>query len=125
MIHTPYLSTKRVSTMPSPKSRGKPALNVVGGSKSTFGNMNRPMAVTHPPIAAEKPTQATAAQEKKPRRDIPSDAGLAAPAFGAGAAPVVAAAGVAVAFAAAATAAGAGLGAACVAGAPAGGGTWG
>src|SRR5690349_18778783 len=108
-IHTPYLSTKRVSTLPTPKSRGKPALKLVGGSKSTLGNMKRPIAVTQPPIAAENPTQATAAQEKNPRRDMSSPVPAFGAAFGAGAVPV--AAGVAVALAAAAAAAGAGVGA--------------
>src|SRR5688500_3907377 len=71
--------------------------------------MKRPMAVTQPPIAAEKPTQATAAQEKNPRRDMSSPVPAFGAAFGAGAVPV--AAGVAVALAAAAAAAGAGTGA--------------
>src|SRR5215212_7205498 len=70
--------------------------------------MKRPIAVTQPPIAAENPTQATAAQEKNPRRDMSRPAAFGA-ALGAGLVP--AAAGVAVAFAAAAAAAGAGAGA--------------
>src|SRR5690349_15560874 len=117
-IQTPYLSTKRVSTMPGPKSSGRPALKLVGGSKSTLGNMNRPMAVTHPPIATVNPTHATAAQEKKPRRVTPaSEAGLAAAGFaaGAGAFSVPVAAVAPVAAAALAAAAGAGFGGALAA----------
>ncbi len=45
--------------------------------------MKRPKAVMQPPMAAVKPTQATAAQEKKPRR-VTSAAGLAAGFAGAG-----------------------------------------
>src|SRR5690349_14547339 len=119
-IQTPYLSTKRVSTMPGPKSSGRPALKLVGGSKSTLGNMNRPMAVTHPPIATVNPTHATAAQEKKPRRVTPASeaaAGLAAAGFaaGAGAFSVPVAAVAPVAAAALAAAAGAGFGGALAA----------
>src|SRR3954462_3711932 len=88
MIQTPYLSTKRVSTTPAWKSSGLPTLKLVGGSNSMLGNMNRPIVVTQPPIATVKPTQATAAQEKKPRRVTPSAAaaaaGAAAAAAGAG-----------------------------------------
>src|SRR4051794_25985672 len=115
MIQTPYLSTKRVSTTPAWKSSGLPTLKLVGGSNSTLGNMNRPIVVTQPPIATVKPTQATAAQEKKPRRVTPSAAAAAAGAgweAGGGAFAVPLAAAVPVAAAAAATAAGAGFGAA-------------
>jgi hypothetical protein len=85
--------------------------------------MNRPIAVTQPPIATVNPTHATAAQEKKPRRVTPSSApvlaaaGLAAGVAGAGfaagggAGAVPLAATVPVAAAALATAAGAGFGA--------------
>src|SRR5436309_10869694 len=112
ITQTPYLSTKRVSTTPAWKSSGLPTLKLVGGSKRTLGNMKRPITVAQPPIAAVKPTQATAAQEKKPRRvRSASDAlaaGLAA-GFAAGRAGAVPlAAGVPVALAAAAAAAGAG-----------------
>ena len=47
--------------------------------------MKRPKTLTQPPIAAVNPTQATAAQEKNPRRETsPPDFDLAAGLFAAG-----------------------------------------
>ena len=85
MIQTPLASLKRSSTTPGGKSSGFPTLNEVGGSKSTLGNMNRPKAVMHPPIAALNPTHPTTAQENRPRRVISGsrDAIFATPGGGA------------------------------------------
>src|SRR5258708_6888372 len=54
---TPYFSFHRSST-PIPYSFGKPALNCCGGSLSTFGNMNRPVAASAAADAAENAPQA-------------------------------------------------------------------
>src|SRR5439155_15982964 len=51
-IQMPYLSFHRSST-PMAYSFGKPALNCCGGSLSTFGNMNRPVAASAAADAAE------------------------------------------------------------------------
>src|SRR3989454_3880943 len=48
----PYLSFHRSST-PMPYSAGNPTLNCCGGSLSTFGNMNRPVAASAAADAAE------------------------------------------------------------------------
>src|SRR2546430_1216442 len=48
----PYFSFHRSST-PMPYSVGKPILNCCGGSLSTFGNMNRPVAASAAADAAE------------------------------------------------------------------------
>src|SRR3954451_8114892 len=50
--HTPNFSFQRSST-PIPYSLGKPALNCCGGSLSTLGNMNRPVAASAATEAAE------------------------------------------------------------------------
>src|SRR5437764_11649819 len=56
-IQIPYFSFHRSST-PIPYSFGKPTLNCCGGSLSTFGNMNRPVAASAAAEAAEKAPQA-------------------------------------------------------------------
>src|SRR5438552_17053408 len=54
----PNFSFQRSST-PIPYSFGKPTLNCWGGSLSTFGNMNRPVAASAATEAAEKAPQAS------------------------------------------------------------------
>src|SRR5204862_6679138 len=51
-IQMPYFSFHRSST-PIPYSFGRPILNCCGGSLSTFGNMNRPVAASAAADAAE------------------------------------------------------------------------
>src|SRR6478672_2634014 len=55
---TPNFSFHRSST-PMPYSVGNPALNCCGGSLSTFGNMNRPVAASAAAEAAENAPQAS------------------------------------------------------------------
>ena len=45
-------------------------MNVGGGSKRTFGNMNRPVAVSAASIDAVKAVHAKVIQERKERRGI-------------------------------------------------------
>src|SRR5206468_11643580 len=67
---TPNASLKRLSTVPTRKSDGKPALKVWGGSKSTLGKRKRVVAIAPAPHAAAKVVQATPMTDRKPRRDI-------------------------------------------------------
>src|SRR5262245_41136690 len=86
-----YFSFQRSST-PVPYSLGKPALNCCGGSLSTFGNMNRPVAASAAADAAEKAPHANPIQARRVSRgDVSSaarpvagaDAGRAATALAA------------------------------------------
>src|SRR5437899_9045271 len=54
----PYFSFHRSST-PTPYSLGNPALNCCGGSLSTLGNMNRPVAANAAADAAENAPHAS------------------------------------------------------------------
>src|SRR6266850_5645755 len=67
-MKTPKLSLKRVSTLPTRKSEGKPALKVCGGSNSTLGNMNRLVATAPAAQAAANEVHATPRVDRKPRR---------------------------------------------------------
>src|SRR5436305_1326664 len=85
----PYFSFHRSST-PIPYSLGKPTLNCCGGSLSTLGNMNRPVAASAAADAAEKAPHARPIHARRVRSgDVSSGsrAGAAAAVFaGAGAA---------------------------------------
>src|SRR5882672_10163168 len=61
---TPNFSFHRSST-PMPYSFGKPALNCCGGSLSTFGNMNRPVAASAAADAAENAPHARPIQARR------------------------------------------------------------
>src|SRR5215203_6418057 len=63
-IQTPFDSLYRSST-PTPKSAGKPTLNCCGGSLSTFGNMNRPVAANAAADAAENAPHAMPSQMRR------------------------------------------------------------
>src|SRR2546421_7991213 len=63
-IQTPFDSLKRSST-PMPKSPGTPTLNCGGGSFSTFGNMNRPVAAKAPADPAENAPHAIASHTRR------------------------------------------------------------
>src|SRR5215831_15279034 len=78
---TAYFCLNRSSTWPTWISLGKPALKVGGGSKRTFGNMNRAVAVSDASIEAVKAVHANVTHEKNERRDM---AGFAAGATGLG-----------------------------------------
>src|SRR6185295_8107990 len=60
----PNFSFQRSST-PTPYSFGKPALNCCGGSLSTLGNMNRPVAASAATEAAENAPQARPIQARR------------------------------------------------------------
>src|SRR5437867_2511589 len=95
-IQTPYFSFHRSST-PIPYSFGSPILNCCGGSFSTFGNMNRPVAARAAADAAEKAPHARPIHARRVRSGEVSSGsrpGAAAAGFaaGAGAAVVLAAA---------------------------------
>src|SRR5436190_8887420 len=78
---TPYFSFHRSST-PTPYSFGKPALNCCGGSLSTFGNMNRPVAANAAADAAEKAPHARPIHARRVRRgDVSSGSRVVAAAF--------------------------------------------
>jgi hypothetical protein len=114
-----------MSTSPTLYSPGKPALKDWGGSKRTFGNRKRPLAMRLAVQAAANAVQPTGSDQRNRRRVKPE--GSAAAAFGAGAAGA-AAAGAAAATGAGATgagAAGAGAAGAGAAGAGAAGGALG
>jgi hypothetical protein len=81
---TAYFCLNRSSTWPTWISLGKPALNVGGGSKRTFGNMNRPVAVSAASIDAVKAVHAKVIQERKERRGMGGFAAGAAGFAGAG-----------------------------------------
>src|SRR5206468_4160592 len=70
-IQIPYFSFQRSST-PGLYVEGSPALNRVGGSKRTLGNMNRIVAVSPATVAAAKPIQATVIHFNVERRVTPS-----------------------------------------------------
>src|SRR6266540_7214882 len=75
---TPYFSFHRSST-PMPYSFGKPALNCCGGSLSTFGNMNRPVAASAAADAAENAPHASPIHARRVRRgDVSSGSRVAA-----------------------------------------------
>src|SRR5450755_3401198 len=84
---TPNFSFQRSST-PMPYSFGKPALNCCGGSLSTLGNMNRPVAASDAAVAAENVPQARPIQARRESRGDVSSASrvlaFAAAAAGAG-----------------------------------------
>src|SRR5438094_7020811 len=61
---TPNFSFHRSST-PVPYSFGKPALNCCGGSLSTLGNMNRPVAARAAADAAENAPHARPIQARR------------------------------------------------------------
>src|SRR6185436_6613525 len=61
---TPYFSFQRSST-PGPYSVGKPALNCCGGSLSTLGNMNRPVAASAAADAAVNVPHASPIQARR------------------------------------------------------------
>src|SRR5213592_4460566 len=63
-IQTPNFSFQRSST-PMPYSVGNPALNCCGGSLSTFGNMNRPVAASAAADAAENAPQASPSHARR------------------------------------------------------------
>src|SRR6185503_21343505 len=63
-IHTPFDSLYLSST-PIPKSAGNPTLNCCGGSLSTLGNMNRPVAASAAAEAAEKAPHASPIQARR------------------------------------------------------------
>src|SRR5437764_3573023 len=94
-IQMPYFSFHRSST-PIPYSLGKPTLNCCGGSLSTLGNMNRPVAASAAADAAEKAPHARPIHARRVRSgDVSSGsrAGAAAAVFaGAGAGAALAAA---------------------------------
>src|SRR5436190_945459 len=71
-----------------PYSFGKPALNCCGGSLSTFGNMNRPVAASAAADAAENAPHASPIQARRLRSGDVSSASRVAvfAAAGAGAA---------------------------------------
>src|SRR5262245_52278197 len=88
-IQTPNFSFHRSST-PMPYSPGKPALNCCGGSLSTLGNMNRPVAANAAAEAAVKAPHARPIHARLVRRgDVSSGSRVAA--FAAGAAALAAA----------------------------------
>src|SRR5436190_5295240 len=60
----PYFSFHRSST-PTPYSLGNPALNCCGGSLSTLGNMNRPVAASAAADAAENAPHARPIQARR------------------------------------------------------------
>src|SRR5882724_903614 len=64
---TPNFSFHRSST-PTPYSLGNPALNCCGGSLSTFGNMNRPVAASAAADAAENAPHARPIHARRVRR---------------------------------------------------------
>src|SRR5438094_7261230 len=85
----PYLSFHRSST-PSPYSFGKPTLNCCGGSLSTFGNMNRPVAASAAADAAENAPQARPIHARRVRSgEVSSGSRRAAAAVATFAAPLV------------------------------------
>src|SRR5690349_19777876 len=63
-IQTPNFSFHRSST-PGPYSLGNPALNCCGGSLSTLGNMNRPVAASAAADAAENAPHASPIQARR------------------------------------------------------------
>src|SRR6186997_2469067 len=81
---TPNFSFHRSST-PMPYSFGNPALNCCGGSLSTLGNMNRPVAASAAADAAENAPHARPSQTRRVSKGEVSSAaraeaaGLAAP----------------------------------------------
>src|SRR4029453_10538788 len=81
----PYFSFHRSST-PMPYSFGNPALNCCGGSLSTLGNMNRPVAPSAAADAAENAPQASPIQARRVRSgEVSSGSRVAALAAGAAA----------------------------------------
>src|SRR5215467_5051153 len=85
-IQMPNLSFQRSST-PMPYSLGKPALNCCGGSLSTFGNMNRPVAANAAADAAENAPHASPIHARRVSSGEVSSGSrvvAAAAAFGAG-----------------------------------------
>src|SRR5439155_16253551 len=89
---TPTLSFHRSST-PMPYSFGKPALNCCGGSWSTFGNMNRPVAASAAAEAAENAPHASPIHARRVRSgEVSSGSRVAVAAFAAGAVVAVRAA---------------------------------
>src|SRR5262245_47517266 len=90
MIQMPYLSLKRSST-PMPYSDGRPILNCCGGSLSTFGNMNRPVAASAAADAAENAPQASPIHCRRLSSGDSSSAVRAVALAGAGAAAFAAA----------------------------------
>src|SRR5262245_46849759 len=92
MIHTPNFSFQRSST-PIPYSPGNPALNCCGGSFSTLGNMNRPVAASAAADAAVNAPHATPIQALRVSSgDVSSGSRVAAAVvFAAGAAALAAA----------------------------------
>src|ERR687886_554752 len=75
---TPYFSFQRSST-PMPYSFGNPALNCCGGSLSTFGNMNRPVAASAAAEAAENAPHARPIHARRVNRgDVSSGFRVAA-----------------------------------------------
>src|SRR5438552_15886952 len=69
-----------------PYSLGKPALNCCGGSLSTFGNMNRPVAASAAADAAENAPQASTIHARRLRSGDVSSGSRVAAFAGAGAA---------------------------------------
>src|SRR5438874_5171218 len=65
-IQIPYFSFHRSST-PIPYSFGNPTLNCCGGSLSTFGNMNRPVAARAAADAAENAPHASPIHTRRVR----------------------------------------------------------
>src|SRR5579864_8993790 len=62
------------SSTPIPYSLGNPALNCCGGSLSTLGNMNRPVAASAAAEAAENAPQASPSQARRVNRGDVSSA---------------------------------------------------
>src|SRR5262245_10177027 len=89
---TPNFSFQRSST-PMPYSFGNPALNCCGGSLSTLGNMNRPVAASAAAVAAENAPQARPIQARRVRSgDMSSGSRVAAAGLAAAGAEALAAA---------------------------------
>src|SRR3984893_137460 len=88
---TPYFSFQRSST-PIPYSFGKPTLNCAGGSLSTFGNMNRPVAASAAADAAENAPQASPSHARRVSSGDVSSGSRVAAFAAAGAVAVLAAA---------------------------------
>ncbi len=79
----PNFSFHRSST-PMPYSFGKPALNCCGGSLSTLGNMNRPVAARAAAVAAENAPHARPIHARRVRSgEVSSAARVAAAVFAA------------------------------------------
>src|SRR3954462_1084084 len=85
---TPNFSFHRSST-PTPYSFGNPALNCCGGSFSTLGNMNRPVAASAAADAAENAPHASPSHTRRVKSGDVSSASRA-PALAAAAAGALA-----------------------------------